>query len=247
MNRIVKAIHPGASLLIALIFMYGINAAMATADAQISRPGQNAQPYNEHTPSFQAMRSAKRAYEAGQHFSALSGFKSAARWADKFAQFNVGAMYLRGEGTEFDPVRAWAWFELAAERDYPDMVETADNLWRKLDAGQHRQAQSILQDELLPKYGDDVAIEKTARKMQRELREATGSRLGAAGSLQIIDGDGRRREGAEYFAEEKWNFRNLVQYETAVVFAIEQGRVELGEFQVLEDEDANENQSDNEQ
>ena len=220
-----------ALLLIGLLWLSG------SVSAQISRPGLGSKPYNEHTPSYDTMLSAKRAYEAGQFYSALSSYKSAARWADKFAQFNVGVMYLRGEGTEFDPVQAWAWFELAAERDYPDMVEAADSLWPMLDEAQQAQAIDIFENELMPQYGDDIAIEKTARKMARERRKATGSRLGAAGALTIIDRDGLRREGSEFYAEEKWNFQSLLEYETALVFAIARGRVEVGEFNVIEDDE----------
>ncbi|MEM1081429.1 MAG: hypothetical protein AAGH65_07590, partial [Pseudomonadota bacterium] len=134
-----------------------------------------------------------RAFEAGMYPAALTHYKSAARWADKFAQYNVGIMYLRGYGTEFDPVRAWAWFELSAERGYPEMVETADLLWDKFNGAQQRRARDIFENELLPDYSDDARKSLTARRMERERRQATGSRVGSIGNLTIIDQSGRTR------------------------------------------------------
>jgi len=204
--------------------------------AQASRPGMGAQPYNEHTPSYDAMIKAKRSYDAGRYFSALASYKSASRWADKFAQFNVGVMYLQGQGTEADPARAWAWFELAAERNYPDLVSAADNVWETLTPEQQNEAKAILESELAPRYKDEIAIERTTRRMERDRRKATGSRLGTAGALTIVDRSGQVREGAEYYAEEKWDFRNIISYETELVFAISRGRVELGDLNLVDDE-----------
>jgi TPR repeat protein len=84
--------------------------------------------YAEHTPGARLVAEGKRSYDAGQYASALSKYEAAARWADKFAQFNIGVMHLQGKGTPFDPARALAWFQLAAERDYPMMVTMVEDL-----------------------------------------------------------------------------------------------------------------------
>ncbi|QKK03311.1 MAG: sel1 repeat family protein [Pseudomonadota bacterium] len=164
-------------------------------------------PFHEHTPSAEAMTRAARAYAAGMHETALMHYLEAARWADKFAQYNVGVMHLRGEGTEFDPVRAWAWLELSAERDYPQFVETADDLYAMLDEQQRQQARAIYEQELVPRYGDAVKVPRVQRAMRRELRGATGSRTGSQGFLSMLtvyDGSGVPRKGTEFYAPEKW-------------------------------------------
>jgi len=198
---------------------------------------QNDSPfsYAEHTPSARLVAEGKRSYDAGQHASALSKYEAAARWADKFAQFNIGVMHLQGKGTEFDPARALAWFQLAAERDYPMMVTMVEDLEGMVDEATKRKAERIRVEELEPVFGDVVAIERTHRRMQRDRRLATGSRLGFAGFLRVIDSNGFSRDGAEFYAEEKWDFRQIVAIETQRMKDLGDGRVELRELE-LDDE-----------
>ena len=201
---------------------------------EIEHPGQQKYNYNEHTPSFHTTNRGMRAYQRGDHASAFSDFKLSAVGADKFAQYNIGIMYLLGEGTDYDPTRAWAWIELSAERGYPQLVDVADKLWDLLSEPEQQQAMRIYQRELLPKYGDDIAIEKTASRMRREFRSTTGSRVGSSAlvPIRIIDNRGNIRQGDEYYSRDKWNFEQIVAYETQIAFDLLRGRVELGEFRV---------------
>ncbi|MEQ8205554.1 MAG: hypothetical protein RIA65_05205 [Woeseia sp.] len=52
---------------------------------------------------------------------------------DKYAQYMVGYMHLSGQGTTPDPVRALAWYRLAAERNERPYVEARDALAAMLD------------------------------------------------------------------------------------------------------------------
>jgi len=218
---------------IALLLLAGGSPPVA---AQPDYPGSRAYPYHEHTPSAYPMERARRAYRAGWHFSAYHHYLSAARWADKFAQFNVGVMYLRGEGVDFDPVRGWAWIKLSAERGYPDMVRMADELYAMLDGPQREQARSIYERELLPEYGDEVRIPFTAERMERNRRRATGSRLGSRNFLRIVDSSGRTRDGDEFYDPAKWDFRNIVAYETHTMLNLPLGTVVIGEFETVADD-----------
>ncbi|NBB92430.1 MAG: hypothetical protein GVY32_04580 [Gammaproteobacteria bacterium] len=194
-------------------------------------------PYHEHTPSADHMQRAQRAYEAGMFETALMQYREAARWADKFAQYNVGVMHLRAQGTEFDPVRGWAWLELSAERGYPDFVQAADDLHAMLDEDQRRRARKIFEDELLPRYGDDARLPRVAREMRRELHDATGSRTGSQGflaMLTIYDGDGVSRRGTEYYAPEKWDIEQVIAFERNLMFR--RGNVEIGELELIDEE-----------
>ena len=221
-----------------LSFILALSSGHATADAEPL--GDPLYRYDEHTPSAGTMQRARRAYQANRYRAAFGYYKTAAFWADKLAQYNVGVMYLQGKGVDFDPVRGWAWLKLSAERKYPDMVAAADQLYELLDEAQRRDARRILAEDLLPEYGDEVAIERTAKEMRRNLRRGTGSRLGSRASLSavtIIDGNGMTRRGDEFYDPAKWDFENIVRYETRMMFQLARGRVEVGDMVLIEDED----------
>ena len=225
--------------ILALILLAG--SACAADRLAPPRLGSPQYPYNEHTPAYEEMIRAQRAYEAGQLGAAFTHYRNAARWADKFGQFNVGVMYLRGEHVEFDALRGWAWVELAAERGYPGMRQTADAVWDLFNERERRAARGILEDELLPVYGDEVAIERTARKMDRDLRDATGSRTGSrafTGFMTIIERGGRTRRGDEFYDPAKWDFRRIVAYETDLMLNWAAGNVELGELELIDEDES---------
>jgi len=195
--------------------------------------------YSEHIPSAWEMRQGRQDYVAGNFTGAFWHYMNAAVWADKFAQYNIGVMYVRGEGVEFDPVRGWAWLELAAERGYPEMVLAADDLYPMLDEAQQREGRRILEKELLPDYGDAVRIKPTARRMERERRQATGTRTGskaALSALRVYDGSGVSRRGDEFYDPAKWDFERIVRFETQFMRDIANAGATLGEFRIIEDE-----------
>jgi hypothetical protein len=188
----------------------------------------------EHTPGYSFAVDAQESWEHGRYFDARHRFERAAWWADKFAQYNLGVIHYRGDGVERDPARAWAWFDLAAERDYPAFVEMADAVWAELEENQRRRGRSIRED-LESRYGDAVAVERTARYMERQRRHVAGSRVGFVGFLQVIDASGDVRNGDDYFAEEKWDFRQVVQEEKQIFDALARTRVSIGDFSVVDD------------
>lgn len=200
-------------------------------------PAGDGWSYAEHTPGYRLMGEAARFYESGWYHSARSRYFAAAWWADKLAQFNVGVMYLHGQGVERDLARGLAWLKLAAERGYPDMVTAVEEVELRLEDATLRQAQEILEGELLPEYGDAVAIDRTVARMERERRRVTGSRVGAIGNLTVIDQTGQSRSGDDFYAPEKWDFRQIVALETRLFEALAGTTVTLGDFEVIEDED----------
>lgn len=178
--------------------------------------------YAEHTPSYRTMNEATRFYNNGDYLSARARFRSAARWADKTAQFNLAVTYYKGQGTESDVAKAWAWFQLAAERGYPMMVDMADMLDGMINDDIRRRGQAIL-DELKPVYGDEVAIERTAAHMRRERRRATGSRVGATAFLRVVDSNGFSRDGRDFFRREAWDFEQVIAREAQLFDALDRG------------------------
>lgn len=193
--------------------------------------------YAEFTPGFEFLREGIAYYESGDYERALEKFESAAFWADKTAQAQLGRMHALGQGVVRDPARGWAWLKLAAERGYPQFVSTTDTVWEALPPGQRDKATTILEEELEPEYGDDVAIPRTDRRMSRDLRRTTGSRLGANYYPRTIEHHAAEEGGEAYFsgetfyARDLWDFRRIVELETKLFKARASGRVEIRELE----------------
>ncbi len=191
--------------------------------------------YAEHTPGGDFLNEGTRDYRAGNYGRALGNFRRAARWAEKLAQHNIGVMYYHGQGLDQNLPRALAWFRLSAERQYPQMVEMVDHVESELDEEQIARAETILEEELLPEYGDEVAVPRTARRMDRERRRATGSRTGAIGALTVIDRSGQTRSGRDFYDDDKWDFFQIVEFETELFEGLAGGQVRLRDVETEED------------
>lgn len=115
--------------------------------------------------------------KAGDYKAAMTYLKASSRYADKLSQLSVGLMYLNGRGVAKDPVTAFAWVAIAAERKYPRFLATRDAIWATLDAGQRAQAKTRV-TQLYAEYGDPVAKPRMARALNLAKMQMTGSRLG---------------------------------------------------------------------
>ncbi len=235
--RVVRAMGLLSGLLLGLTFtLPGV--AQERADEHMAR-----------APSSQHLEPALRAYRNGFYGTALRRFERAAFWADKLAQYNVGVIHYLGNGVDADSARAWAWFELAAERDYPVMQIFAEQVWNELDDEQRDTARRILESELLPRYGDAVAVERTRRYMDRQFRSATGSRLGNAPSLlTVLEVKGpvifnqftnsltaqssRRFYGPDFYREELWDFDHILASEAWFFDEAQRGSILLRDLEV---------------
>lgn len=216
------------SSLVKLALIVGLAVGMDNAAA--------ASGFAEHTPGNRHLVDGNLAYRNGQYTRAKVRFVAGARWADKLAQFNLGVMNYHGQGVPQDPARAWAWFALSAERGYPRMVEMAEQIWRELNDEQKARGQQMLEDELKPQFSDAVTVEKTARRMERERRRATGSRTGAIGSLVVIDRSGQSRRGQEFYRADAWDFRQIIDMETRIFNALDGGTVSLRDLEIVKEE-----------
>lgn len=212
-------------------------AALAAVLVLIPAYAQEPAPLLENVPGFQSYQQGIRDYNEGRLFSARHYFLVAARYGDKVAQYNLGVMYFNGEGVSPDRVRGWAWFDLAAERGYPQMVETARDAWDLLEAGQ-REAAAAYREELAAEFGDAVVVPRVATMMERVRRNATGTRTGfVSGMLQVYDRSGVPRSGEEFYAAERWDYREIVRIETQLFENLARSRVTIGEFEVIDDPD----------
>ncbi|HEY9130742.1 MAG TPA: sel1 repeat family protein [Dyella sp.] len=133
--------------------------------------------YTAGHPDEQGEYAGMLAYAKGDYVTALAEFKSGARYADKFSQLNIGLMYLNGEGVAKDPVEAFAWIAIAAERKYPQFLATRDRIWSQLDAAQREQGKARV-EALYTEYGDAAAKPRMERALRRGLSDMTGTGLG---------------------------------------------------------------------
>src|SRR5262249_12112993 len=118
-----------------------------------------------------------RYYAHRQFKEALKYFEIGAFYADKLSQLSIGLMHLNGEGVAKDPVSAYAWLDLAAERDYPDFVATRNRVKATLTPEQLERATKV-RAELGAKYGDAVAKPRMAVQLHQGQMQVTGSRTG---------------------------------------------------------------------
>jgi uncharacterized protein len=116
-------------------------------------------------------------YAAGDFAGAMKYFLVGAHFADKPSQLCIGLLYLNGEGVPKDPVTAYAWIAVAAERNFPQFVASREQVWAKLDAGQRDQAKALA-DKLFADYGDAVAKPRLASQLRQARMQTTLSRLG---------------------------------------------------------------------
>lgn len=73
-----------------------------------------------------------KAYQAGDFERARQVFERLAELGHASAQFNLGAMYYRGEGVEKGLVKAYGWFCLASEGGDEEAKKLSDLIYEKL-------------------------------------------------------------------------------------------------------------------
>ena len=118
-----------------------------------------------------------RYYAHRKYKQAMERFLSAAYFADKLSQLCIGLMYRDGQGVARDPVTAYAWLDLAAERDYGEFVATRDDLKPLLSSGQLEQARA-LHEKLAGTYGDAVAKPRLIVELRLGRMALSGSGFG---------------------------------------------------------------------
>jgi TPR repeat protein len=141
-------------------------------------------PEDDARPGVYFFYMAARAVAREQYGFAADMYRTSASWAYKPAQYNLGVMYLHGEGVPVDRPRAMAWFALAAERGDKDYVAARESLYAQLDAGEFAHANAIWR-ELRATYGDATALRRAKGRWLQVRSAMTASRVGATGNLTI--------------------------------------------------------------
>ena len=131
--------------------------------------------YERHHPDVHFREQGLAALDRGDARAAFELFVEASRFADKPAQAMVAEAYALGRGVAADPVRAYAWMDLAAERGYPLFLGKREHLWQGLDAAQ-RAATASVGERIYLQFGDAAAKPRMADVLRRGTRNAAGSR-----------------------------------------------------------------------
>lgn len=118
-----------------------------------------------------------KSFVSGHYDEAAKRFERAALYADKYSQHYLSLIYWRGVGVERDPVLAYIWSDLAAERGHRKLLATREKIWMRLTP-QQQQAVIDRGQEFYERYGDGVAKPRAEMEMRRFARDMTGSRVG---------------------------------------------------------------------
>src|SRR3546814_10793747 len=84
----------------------------------------------------------ERARAEGRDEQAYLSFRRGARHGDKQSQSILAHMHHDGSGAVRDPLLAFAWMAVAAERGDRTYTRLRDSYWRQLDVDQHAQAKA---------------------------------------------------------------------------------------------------------
>ncbi|WP_114239279.1 tetratricopeptide repeat protein [Dyella sp. C9] len=165
-----------------------------TAVAPVNDPDQgedNTRSFNTPTddgrPGEYYFTLGVQAAKKGDYAHAMAMYRVAASWAYKPAQYNLGVMYLAGQGTPVDLPTAMAWMALAAERGDAPYVRAKQLVYAHLTSAQFDQANAIWRD-LRPTYGDEAALPRAKARWHEALANATGSRVGSNAAHVMVGG-----------------------------------------------------------
>ena len=171
-----------------------------------------------------------------EYENAFKFFQRAAFYADKPSQGMVAEMYWNGQGTEKDPVLAYAWMDLAAERGYRGFLGLRERYWKTLDPRQREEAIERGQA-VYARYGDAVAQPRLATQLRRGRKQVTGSRTGFSGNLQIIvpgPSGNQSIDGTKFYDERYWDPKQYQQWHDSIWAEPRVGKVSVGEIEQME-------------
>lgn len=125
-------------------------------------------------------------YSNRKYSDARRHFERAAYYGDKPAQLVLSMMYWHGEGVPSDPVMAYIWADLAAERrSNRKIVLMRERIWMELNPAQQKRAVEEGRAHY-ERYGDKVAMVRTNVQLMRFSRNRTGSRTGSSTSALSV-------------------------------------------------------------
>jgi len=128
-------------------------------------------------PNEEARLAGLKSYKTGRYEQAATQFRRASFYADKYSQHYLSLMRWYGVGADPDPVEAYIWSDLAAERGSKRLLLIREKMWSQLTPEQQAQAKTR-GEEFYARYGDAVAKPRAESIMRQFARDMTGSRVG---------------------------------------------------------------------
>lgn len=199
-------------------------------------------------PDLRFRRSGLEAYNRERFRDAFGFFKDASRYADKTSQAMVAEMLWNGKGTVRNRPLAYAWMDLAAERNYPSLVVMRERYWSQLSETERARAIEV-GHEVYTQYADDVTKPRLEMELVRERNKVTGSRLGHVGTLALpssmdapaqqpqVEGGksalalasfGNSVDGSKYYAADYWEPKEYWKWQDAQWQRLDNGTVIVG-------------------
>ncbi len=170
------------------------------------------------------------AHRKGEYGEALEAFRRAARFADKPAAAAIAELYWEGKGVAQDRALAYAWMDLAAERQWRLFLVRREGMWAELTDAERERALAV-GAALYEVFGDAVAKPRMARALRNARRNTTGSRTGSAGSLRIENPSANANlivDGSQFYAEKYWDPKMYWRWQQETWAPELQGRVDVG-------------------
>jgi len=125
--------------------------------------------------------------------------KDLAPRGDKYAQYMVGYMHLKGAGVSEDPVAALAWYQIAAERGDPSVSTARDELKKTLSLAQIAAA-DVLFANLRNELSDRVLLLQLVKQDLNILRNsASGGVSPGAANMTVFDRRYGVTSGTHYY------------------------------------------------
>jgi uncharacterized protein len=190
--------------------------------------------YLSFHPDQHHRRLGVHALAEGRDEAARTHFQRASRYADKLSQAALSELWWEGRGGPRDRAMAYIWMDLAAERGTPRLLAKREYYWANLDAAERDRVQREGPAQFAL-YGDPAAKPRLEAELRRGLAQATGSRTGNAGTLDVcIDSDAGGScldwaKGHEYYADRHWQPRAYWQAQDGLLrMADDAGRVRAG-------------------
>ncbi len=173
------------------------------------------------------------AYNQKRHDTALQYFRRASFFADKPSQGMVAEMYWNGEGTPRDPVQAYVWMDLAAERGYQGFVGLRERYWNALSATERARAVEAGQA-VYARFGDAAAKPRYEHQLRIGKSQITGSRTGFNRGVRIeIPGPSGSQsiDGSKFYDERYWNAKKYWAWQDKIWAKPRIGKVSVGEIE----------------
>lgn len=142
-----------------------------------------------NSPTLQLHEKAEELYRNGHPERAYFIYvNELAAVGDKYAQYMAGYMWLNGKGVPRDPIKASAWYRLAAERGSPEFVEVRDQLLESMSEAE-REDSDIVFLKLRQEYSDLVlALGQLSNERKLLDERSAGSHLSSnSSSITVID------------------------------------------------------------